>query len=150
MDHSFAKLLSKNDTGETTGHQSAIAIPKKNGEVLAFFPHLPDYPDRNPECTLTCVDQDGTEWELRYIWYNGKRHGRSTRDEYRLCKTTPLLKSWNARSGDEIVFRSTSDPSRFLVSLLRHRSTGVEPHAPENPEANDPEVIYLTGWRKVY
>lgn len=142
MSTSFAKKLSNNDLGKTGSHQAGIAIPKGSGELLAFFPHLADDPDDNPDTWITCVDPDGMEWRMRYVWYNGKRHGRTTRDEYRLAHTAQFLKSWDAVLGDEVVFSSTSEHNRYGIQIVKQHA------APEHSE--EPGIIKLTGWRSVY
>ncbi|MDC0048734.1 restriction endonuclease [Verrucomicrobia bacterium] len=136
----FGKILSKNDTGETDSHQAGIAIPKSNGELLDFFPSLKNTPDNNPDCWITCEDTDRTKWKMRYIWYNGKLHGRSTRNEYRLSHSTSFIKSWNAKSGDEVIFESTKNPFYFKIKLNKKKET----------TSDKSDVIKLTGWRKVY
>ena len=101
---SVSKILSANDLGATGTHQAGIAIPKRP-ELLEFFPHLD--PDMfNPSCEVTVLDLSRGEWFMfRYIYYNGKLHGLSTRNEYRLTGMTRLLRLLDAQVGDTLIFK---------------------------------------------
>ena len=136
----FGKTLSDTDTGKNGTHQAGIVIPKSNGELLNFFPALENNPYKNPDCWITCEDPEGEKWKMRYIWYNGKLHGRSTRNEYRLTHSTSFMKLWNAETGDEIVFESTSHPLFYKIKIIKNNN-GVD---------NTNDVIILRGWRKIY
>ena len=144
MSNSYKKVLTKNDVGETGGHQAGITIPKKNSDLLDFFPQL-DKKIFNPEEWITCVDPDGNEWDMRYVYYNGKTFSPrlSTRNEYRITYMTKFFKKWNAKSQDSIVFEETKKRNRYLLSI--ERDEAVNPKFPQKPK-----VIVLKGWSKVY
>ncbi|MBM69474.1 MAG: restriction endonuclease [Haliea sp.] len=142
MSKSYKKVLTKNDTGETGGHQAGIAVPKKDEDLLSFFPRLD--PDLfNPDAWITCIDPDGDEWELRYIYYNGKTFDppKSTRNEYRLTHLTKFFSKWSAESGDSLVFTSTERETYFKLHL-----ESVDNHE----SINDPAPIVLAGWKPVF
>ena len=61
------KILSRNDTGETGGHQAGILIPK-NPEILSFFPEL-NSNVKNPRLLVTFHDHIGEQWSFSFIYY---------------------------------------------------------------------------------
>jgi hypothetical protein len=138
---SYRKKLTANDIGLTGGHQAGICIPRKNEALLSFFPTL-DAETINPEVWLYCEDESGKTWRMRYIYYNGKLHANSTRNEYRITYMTKLFRQWNAKEGDTIVFTATDQARYYKIKLER-----------SNPDlANDvgiPGLIVLRGWSKV-
>lgn len=142
MTTSYQKLLSANDTGETGAHQAGICVPKDD-KLLSFFPHL-DPGTFNPDGWLVCEDNSGELWKMRYIYYNGKLHGRNSRNEYRITHTTKFMGKWKARSGDFMVFSSTSEAGRYRISVEAPRLSGRVQDAP------DQGVIVLRGWSRVH
>ena len=118
MNTSYEKILTKNDTGETGAHQAGIAVPKKNQALLDFFPPL-DQEQFNPDTWIVCTDPDGVQWEMRYIYYNGKTFSpaKSTRNEYRITHMTKFFSRWGAKSGDSVVFTSTDTPNIFKIRI---------------------------------
>lgn len=141
MSKSYEKILTKNDTGETGGHQAGIAVPKKDLELLAFFPKL-DIQVFNPDRWLTCEDPDGDLWEMRYVYYNGKTFSpmKSTRNEYRITHMTKFFSTWNAKSGDSVIFTSTGREGNYRISIKK-ASEG---------DAGTPKPVILKGWKAVY
>jgi hypothetical protein len=141
--HTYQKLLSANDTGETGTHQAGICVPKEDDKLLLFFPRL-DPRDFNPDAWIVCEDNLGERWKMRYIYYNGKLHSRNSRNEYRITHITKFLRKWKARSGDYMVLSSTGEAGRYRIEvkssehLLRVRED--PPHG----------VIVLRGWSRVY
>lgn len=109
------KVLSSNDVGSTGGHQSGVVIPKSvaSGD---FFPHL-DPEALNPRQTLFAIVQPSNKSiSLNYIYYNGKIHKTSTRNEYRLTGISSFLKDVGAQEGDKLIFtRVASD--RYSLRL---------------------------------
>lgn len=99
-ERSIAKVLSANDTGDTGGHQAGILVPKEPA-ILSFFPDL-DASRYNPRCHLRFVDDDGSYWELAFIYYNNALFG-GTRNEYRLTRMTKYIRQAGLVPGDEIV-----------------------------------------------
>lgn len=137
----FSKTLSANDTGRTGGHQGGILVPKGNPDLLAFFPRLdPDL--ENPEAWITGTDANGETLKLRYIWYNRKRHGTGTRDEYRITWLTTWLKAAGAAPGDALVFRGVAGSGHYRIH--------VEPAECPDGGAAPSGVIRLSGWRRVH
>jgi hypothetical protein len=111
----LVKVLSSNDVGSTGGHQSGVVIPKSvtSGD---FFPAL-DPLMINPRETLKAVlEESGRTINLNFIYYNGRLHGTSTRNEYRLTGISPFLKDVGAQEGDRLVFTRVG-PKQFLLRL---------------------------------
>lgn len=136
------KVLTANDVGKTGSHQAGIAVPKQP-DLLSFFPAL-DARVKNPDVWIHCQDAGGTLWKVRFVYYNNKLHApNGTRNEYRLTHITSLLKQQNAQIGDILTFTATSKPKRYLVALNHSKETSKSRNA-------NPDVIKLTGWRRVH
>jgi hypothetical protein len=60
------KVLSRNDTGETGGHQSGISIPKSVAKS-SIFPTM-SQSILNHRKDVTFIDEGGKEWNLQYIY----------------------------------------------------------------------------------
>jgi len=148
MMKSFAKGLTKNDTGETGGHQGGVCVPKRNKELIDFFPEL-DVETFNPEAWITCTDPDGEVWEMRYIYYNGKRFDPplSTRNEYRITYMTKFFSKWGAKSGDKLVFTAGKRTGDYEVHIDKCKENMPESVVSESVEPLKPVV--LRGWSKV-
>src|SRR5690606_4122372 len=99
-DRTIVKQLSRNDTGETGGHQAGILVPRKE-QLLSFFPRL-DPDQYNPRAHLHFTDETGTGWEFAFIYYNNKFFER-TRNEYRLTRMTKYIQQSGLIEGDEIL-----------------------------------------------
>ena len=83
------KVLSRNDTGETGGHQSGISIPKAVAGS-SIFPA---------------------------IYYNDKYHGKPAdkcHDEFRLTCTNSYIREHNIKAGDQIWFAIDDDGKRYI------------------------------------
>lgn len=99
----ITKVLTNNDLGLTGAHQSGVVIPHKIAR-LGFFPNLNDALV-NPRVKLIVeVASSGEELDLNYIYYNGRIHGTSTRNEYRLTGISGFLRNSGASIGDELTF----------------------------------------------
>lgn len=102
------KKLSSNDVGSTGGHQAGVVIPISiaKGE---FFPTLnPEIV--NPRIQLDgLVEVSGKNLRLNFIYYNGKLHKTSTRNEYRLTGIATFLKDCSAQEGDKLVITKVGD-----------------------------------------
>lgn len=109
----ISKILSRNDTGETGGHQAGILIPKDH-EILSFFPKL-DESRKNPRHLISFYDELNYQWSFSFIYYNNINFG-GTRNEYRLTCMTPFLRQYNLRAGDTIIFRRQPDAT-YLVTF---------------------------------
>ncbi len=143
MNESFAKTLTKNDTGETGSHQGGILIPKENKELLKFFPKL-DAELFNPDEWIQCIDSNGETWKMRYVHYNGKTFEpkRSTRNEYRITYMTKFFKQWSAKSDDSVVFTSTDKPNTFQIKI---NSTDKDTEL----DVRKLGKVILRGWNRV-
>lgn len=116
MNTRVIKKLTANDIGDTGGHQSGITIPK-SGSMVGFFPPL-NAKEFNPRSTLKAIDFHTYEmFDLEYIYYNGKLHGRSTRNEYRLTGLIGFLKKHDAVVGD--ILHIERDDELFWLSIER-------------------------------
>lgn len=111
----ITKLLSKNDTGETGGHQAGILIPREP-TILAFFPRV-ESAEYNPRHLLYFTDPHGKKWEFALIYYNNRFFG-GTRNEYRLTRMTPFMRTHNLAPGDTLVF-TRDDRNRFSINYRR-------------------------------
>lgn len=135
-----SKRLSANDVGITGTHQAGILVPKSR-EILQFFPKL-DEDQHNPSCRVTVYLPELEEFvDLRFIHYNGKKTGLSTRDEYRLTGTTRILRALNAGEGDDLEFHRSHNGDVHVRVL--HDSASDE-------ENRGGDVIQLSGgWRLI-
>ena len=141
-EQSFEKLLSANDVGATGSHQAGILVPKGNVELLTFFPLL-DVKEKNPDAWITCEDEGGQEWQLRYIYYNSRIHGLGTRNEFRLTHLTKFLKRNNAKVGDVLRFTATTTLGKYTLAIVSVASPIVDHSLPSG-------VVRLSGWRRVH
>jgi len=94
------KILSRNDTGETGGHQAGILVPK-NPSIISFFPEL-DNETKNPRKKLYFIDSLGEVWLFNFIYYNNMFFG-GTRNEYRLTGMTRYFRRYNLKESDRII-----------------------------------------------
>lgn len=118
-EQSYEKNLTANDTGETGGHQAGIHIPKSQTDLLAFLPPL-DPSRKNPDSWLSVKDDQGVEWNFRYIYYNNRLHDEGgTRDEYRITHMTKFLRAFGARQGDIFVLSGKAGTNRYRVSVRK-------------------------------
>ncbi|MEG3166449.1 EcoRII N-terminal effector-binding domain-containing protein [Sphingomonas sp. PB2P19] len=120
VDRSIAKVLSKNDTGETGGHQAGILVPKETN-ILSFFPSL-DASQYNPRAHLMFMDESGAFWEFAFIYYNNALFG-GTRNEYRLTRMTKYIRQASLVVGDEVIL--SHDGQRYNVTHKRKRQTEI-------------------------
>ena len=138
----FAKILSKNDVGETKSHQAGICIPKTYPELLGFFPAL-DPEIKNDDEWIVCYDDNHKEWHFRYIYYNNKLHDpKGTRNEFRLTHTTNYLKSVGARSGDKLVLSKRVEGA-YDIGIIHSNSLISESRINLNK-------VKLQGWSRVH
>jgi Restriction endonuclease EcoRII, N-terminal len=143
LNKSLYKVLTDNDIGITGSHQAGITVPRKDGELLGFFPEL-DLSKFNPEAWIYCIDPSGVKWKMRYIYYNGKTFSpnKSTRNEYRITHTIKVLKKLAARKGDLLIFTETGTPNNYRISIQKKLK--------EEPQPSENQTIVLRGWSKVY
>jgi hypothetical protein len=142
---SVSKVLTPNDVGATGSHQAGIAVPRQDA-MLAFFPAL-DATEYNPRQSLLFREIGGIdEWPLNFIYYNGKLHGRSTRNEYRLTGLTPFFKKHKATVGD-ILQLGRTQTGRWTIELVDPNEQNV-PDKTQQPHSFDmtgePAVSYET------
>lgn len=137
------KTLSGNDLGLTGSHQAGITVPK-TGRVLEFFPSL-DPTFFNPRLELDGYDEVlDSSVTLFFIYYNGKIHGTSTRNEYRLTGLTRFFKMHNAAVGDEL-----------RLTQLAHGRIGLaidskKDNIPATERLESPARIKLSGQWSTY
>lgn len=111
----ISKVLTANDIGLTGGHQAGITVPQYSG-MLEFFPKL-DENIVNPSTRILCTDFSSQERTyLRYVYYNGKIHGTSTRNEYRITGLTKYFRDRIAEVGDDLIFRRHPD-GQFSIDI---------------------------------
>ena len=115
----ISKELSRNDTGETGGHQAGILVPK-DPSILAFFPSI-DSNQYNPRHKIVFHDSVGTPWTFSFIYYNNSRFG-GTRNEYRLTCMTPFTRSNNLMAGDTLTL-SRNEEGRYQIDFVRRQPT---------------------------
>lgn len=111
----ISKEMSRNDTGETGGHQAGILVPK-DPMILRFFPTL-DPQQYNPRHMIVFYDSSGTRWTFSFIYYNNRRFG-GTRNEYRLTCMTPFIRSHNLTAGDTLSL-SRDEDDRYIINFVR-------------------------------
>ncbi len=112
MSISLHKILSKNDTGETGGHQDGFHIPKTR-EALLFFPQLEEGA-RNPRAQIVFIDTETNEqWTFSFIYYNNRLFG-GTRNEYRLTRVARYIKSKGLSSGDTVMLDRVN--SKYVIA----------------------------------
>jgi len=116
--HAITKVLSRNDTGETGGHQAGILVPK-DPDILAFFPSL-DRRQKNPRHHLHFTDELGETWLFAFIYYNNALFG-GTRNEYRLTRMTPFIRAHSLHVGDKITLHRNANAD-YTVSCQRKRA----------------------------
>ncbi|WGW05091.1 EcoRII N-terminal effector-binding domain-containing protein [Tropicibacter oceani] len=141
----FLKPLSANDVGSTGAHMGGILIPKGDGELLAFLPHLD--PDKyNPSEWIICVTPDGRELRLRYVYYNNRLHKpNGTRNEYRITHLTKYFRTEGAKEGDTFEISKEDGATSYLINVVKAAKE------PDEPVEDGPVRIRIsTGWRRVH
>lgn len=96
------KILSANDLGLTGAHQAGLFIPKYP-RILNFFPKL-DSSTKNPRRFIHFLDENGEYHRFCFIYYNSRKLGCGTRNEYRLTCMTGYMRACNLKVGDTVVF----------------------------------------------
>jgi hypothetical protein len=141
----FIKTLSANDVGTTGGHMGGILVPKGDGELLAFLPHL-DPGQRNPDAWIKCETLDKTILRLRFIYYNNRFHPPlGTRNEYRITGLTKFLRESNAREGDAFEISRTEGQDRYRIRVIP-----VSMAEPVEEDDGPVRIRLTTGWRRVH
>lgn len=110
------KILSKNDTGETGGHQSGFLVPKEPAAVREFLPKL-DTLVENPRQTINAIDDEGTLWTFQYIYYNKRIFGTGTRNESRITGAAAYIRKYLLKAGDTIILRKQGH--NYRISFRR-------------------------------
>lgn len=130
----IAKILSKNDTGESGSHQSGFHIPQN---FSIFFPVL-NKNQKNPRVKIKFMDSEQNIWYLKFIYYNSKFFG-GTRNEYRLTHTSKYLRSKNLTAGDRIIFEK--------------KKNGYYIESEENPQEKldkgNSTVVLTNKWKEI-
>lgn len=139
------KVLSRNDTGETGGHQSGISIPKFVAQSSVFPKMNRDI--LNHRCDITFTDEYGNNWDMQYIYYNDKYHGKpkeKCHDEFRLTCTNKFIRENSIKSGDQIWFAIDDSGKRFIGFLRAGQLVASEPK--ETPKC---VVIKIKSWTTI-
>ncbi len=129
----ISKTLSRNDTGETGGHQAGILIPR-DPTILAFFPEL-NASEYNPRHLITFRDINMGKWTFAFIYYNNRRFD-GTRDEYRLTRMTAFIRANNLRAGDTLTLLRRP-PTDYRVMFERL----------DTPDKDDGRLRLGTSWK---
>lgn len=138
---SIRKTLSATDVGAARTHQAGILIPK-DSSVQRFLPKL-DAVATNPSVRLLISLPQLNRWtEWRYVYYNGRLHGTSTRNEYRLTGMTADLRELSATPGDILEFTKAADGD-LCVSVLP-RAFKIDVGEEERT------VVLASGWKLVF
>lgn len=109
--YKISKILSMNDTGETSSHQAGILIPKEE-KILGFFPEL-NPEEKNPRVSIEFQDDSSRSWKFNFIYYNNKFFG-GTRNEFRLTGMTRFINSNNLKAGDEVFLERDSENHYYI------------------------------------
>lgn len=113
----ISKQITANELGLTGSHQYGLLVPKSEA-YLSFFPPL-DSNKPNPsiefEIEIRAIQSFRS---VRFVYYNSKRLGTGTRDEFRLTKIIPVIKALGATEGDEVVFSKSPD-GMIAIELTR-------------------------------
>jgi hypothetical protein len=126
----ITKVLSRNDTGETGGHQAGILVPK-DPQILSFFPSL-DSLAKNPRVRLNFMDPQGKLWGFTFIYYNNSRFG-GTRNEYRLTWMTAFIHNFNLKTGDRLTL-IREDNGNYCIDY--QRQSNIQQVKEENSNYN--------------
>lgn len=151
----FLKALSANDVGVTGTHQAGILIPKTNGELLAFLPHL-DAETKNPSAWIECIDEAGAPRRFRFVYYNNRLHEPGgTRNEYRITYTTGYFRDMQAREGDALEISRCEGEPHYRTRLIRQEALQeADREAPPVPATTDDgdgvRIRIRTGWSRVH
>ena len=130
------KELSRNDTGETGGHQGGILIPK--GE-WGKFPNLPA--GKGCSCYMRFHDPAGVQHPLNWKGY--------AKGEAHLTGTGPLLRKYEPVAGDIVVLElgpAVASPHRIYFVSTSIDQSGE----PDHPPVADGRVIrrYVTTYER--
>jgi hypothetical protein len=131
------KVLSKNDTGETGGHQSGFLVPKRPRAIREFLPPL-DTSIENPRCPLDAIDDAGDYWSFQYIHYNKKLFGTGTRNESRITGLAGFIRKYLLRAGDAIILRREG---RIYRITFRRKDAPIL-----NPDSGRKRIIPSGSW----
>lgn len=148
MAQSYEKPLTKNDLGLTGSNQGGVCVPRANRALLDFFPVLEES-EINPEAWVECIDPNGKTWKMRYVYYNGKLHNTSTRNEYRITCMTTFFKEWNAVEGSSVNFKSTDDANTFFIRIVDPTPTTPVQNT-QRLDGEFPPKIILKRWRRIH
>ena len=152
-----SKTLSRNDTGETGGHQSGITITKFAASS-GVFPKMTTSV-LNPRVSLTFHDLRGKTWTFEYIYYNDVFFGKprfQSHNEHRLTCTLQFTREYNLKAGDEIWF-AIDERGTLYIGHDRHYSLPKDKKKEEEVDVllehmNNSEdfVLKLSGsWKQV-
>jgi hypothetical protein len=130
----ISKVLSKNDTGESKGHQAGFYIPRN---FVSFFPLL-DESVLNPRREIIFKDENSGEWVFNYIYYNNS-YFEGTRNERRLTHTAKYIKHNNLKNSDTI----------FLSNEDGNYSIRYEKNKLDSKENKIKKIILKNKWKVI-
>tara|TARA_Y100000591_G_C21408577_1_gene486427 strand:+ start:152 stop:559 length:408 start_codon:yes stop_codon:yes gene_type:complete len=130
----ISKVLSRNDTGESKGHQAGFYIPR---DFVKFFPAL-DGSLLNPRIKIMFKDENSKVWPFNYIYYNNL-HFNGTRNEHRLTHTTGYIKFYKLKSSDTIYLSNENN-----IYSIRHEKVKSET---KNKNIN--KIILKNKWKVI-
>lgn len=138
------KTLSRNDTGETSSHQSGISIPKEIANS-GIFPKL-NNKTLNPRASIVFYDENNCIHTFQYIYYNDiyfREDKKKGHNEFRITCVKDYIRENNIKAGDKIWFSIDKNGVNRI---------GFE-HLDNNEKANeDNEKVVLVlkgGWKYV-
>ena len=134
----ISKILSRNDTGQSGGHQDGFHIPKT---IVNFLPGL-DASKKNPRMEIIFRDLSHKEWSFNYIYYNNKKFG-GTRNERRLTRTAKYIKSFNLKAGDRINLSMKNN--RYFIS--HDKNPQIQMIKSDN--SNSKKIILSNKWKVI-
>ena len=139
------KVLSRNDAGETGGHQSGISIPKSVASSSVF--PIMSTEILNPRREIIFTDEGGKDWILQYIYYNDRFHGKpngKNHNEYRLTYTNAYIKEHHIKSGDQVWF-AIDDFGKRYIGFIREGDTPTDNYE----EDDDIVILKIKSWTTI-
>ena len=112
------KALSKNVLELTGSHRDGILVPKELARD-DFFPYLdPSLP--NPRTKIKLKSSNSLE-EFTYVYYNSKKLGTGTRDEYRITGLNKFYREYGCQPGDRICFVHNDSDNVYEIYVVNDR-----------------------------
>lgn len=117
------KSLSKNELGLTGSHQDGILVPKELARD-DFFPFLdPSLP--NPRTKIQMKSSNSVE-EFTYVYYNSKKLGNGTRDEYRITGLSKFYREYKCKPGDRVCIVHDDNKNHYEIYVVNENVSSDE------------------------